>query len=155
MMIKPDAEPTSIGNSAGLNIIKGQVVPVPEYKIDEDVFIIFKNRAEAEKYRDKTYFNDFKKFAENRNEKLGKGPEVGATTMETMAHMKEQAKDKMKEMRGPTNVKPAEKVYTADALQAIYKKDGMKGLKKVGDEFNVTDRSSKKLIKEIITAQNG
>ena len=45
--------------------------------------------------------------------------------------------------------------YSEESLHKVYEKDGMDGLKKIGKKFDppITDRSYKKLINEILTAQ--
>ena len=48
--------------------------------------------------------------------------------------------------------KPKEK-YTKESLLEVLEKKGFKALKLIGKKFNVTDRSSKRLIKEILKAQ--
>ncbi len=43
--------------------------------------------------------------------------------------------------------------YSQDSLNTIYDEKGFSALKKIGEEFDVTDRSSKRLIIEILRAQ--
>ncbi len=43
--------------------------------------------------------------------------------------------------------------YSQDSLNTVYDEKGFSALKKIGEEFNVTDRSSKRLIIEILRAQ--
>lgn len=43
--------------------------------------------------------------------------------------------------------------YTQSSLNAIYNDKGFGALKKVGEEFGVTDRSSRRIIVEILRAQ--
>ena len=43
--------------------------------------------------------------------------------------------------------------YTQESLTVLYGKEGFSALKKIGEEFGVTDRSSRKLIVEILRAQ--
>jgi len=45
--------------------------------------------------------------------------------------------------------------YSQESLIEVYNKDGMDGLKKIGDRFDpqITDRSHSRLISEILTAQ--
>lgn len=43
--------------------------------------------------------------------------------------------------------------YSQDSLNTIYDEKGFSALKKIGQEFDVTDRSSKRLIIEILRAQ--
>lgn len=43
--------------------------------------------------------------------------------------------------------------HSNESLVKLYNAEGMDGLKKVGEKFNVTDRSHKKLINEILREQ--
>jgi len=43
--------------------------------------------------------------------------------------------------------------YSQDSLTGIYDEKGFSALKKIGEEFGVTDRSSRRLIVEILRAQ--
>ena len=43
--------------------------------------------------------------------------------------------------------------YSQDSLNVIYDEKGFSALKKIGEEFEVTDRSSKRLIIEILRTQ--
>ncbi len=43
--------------------------------------------------------------------------------------------------------------YSQDGLNVTYNKEGFSALKKIGEEFGVTDRSARKLIGEILRAQ--
>ena len=45
------------------------------------------------------------------------------------------------------------KKYTKESLLEVLAKKGFKALKLIGKKFNVTDRSSKRLIREILKAQ--
>ncbi len=53
----------------------------------------------------------------------------------------------------PKEMKIKKRKYTQDSLNTVYDEQGFSALKKIGEEFNVTDRSSRKLIIEILRAQ--
>ena len=59
---------------------------------------------------------------------------------------------KLKLEKKPKVSKKQEK-YTEESLLEILDKKGFKALKLIGKKFNVTDRSSKRLIREILKAQ--
>ena len=53
----------------------------------------------------------------------------------------------------PKEMKIKRRKYTQDSLNAIYDEQGFSALKKVGEEFDVTDRKASRLIIEILRAQ--
>lgn len=53
----------------------------------------------------------------------------------------------------PTEMKIKKRKYTQDSLTQIYNEGKFSALKKIGQEFGVTDRSSRRLIVEILRAQ--
>lgn len=53
----------------------------------------------------------------------------------------------------PKEMKIKKRKYSQDSLYEIYNDKGFSALKKIGEEFGVTDRSSRKLIVEILRAQ--
>ena len=53
----------------------------------------------------------------------------------------------------PKEMKIKKRKYTQESLNTIYDEQGFSALKKVGEEFGVTDRSSRKLVVEILRAQ--
>ena len=53
----------------------------------------------------------------------------------------------------PTTMKIKKRKYTQNSLTKIRNEGGFPALKKIGEEFGVTDRSSKRLITEILKAQ--
>ncbi len=50
-------------------------------------------------------------------------------------------------------MKVKKRKYSQDSLYEIYNDKGFSALKKIGEEFGVTDRSSRRLIVEILKAQ--
>ncbi len=53
----------------------------------------------------------------------------------------------------PKKMKIERRKYSQESLTILYGKEGFSALKKIGEEFGVTDRSSRKLIVEILRAQ--
>ena len=53
----------------------------------------------------------------------------------------------------PKKMKIKRRKYTQDSLNTIYDEQGFSALKNIGKEFGVTDRSSRKLVVEILRAQ--
>ena len=53
----------------------------------------------------------------------------------------------------PKTMKIKRRKYSQDSLTALYDEQGFSALKKIGEEFGVTDRSSSRLIVEILRAQ--
>ena len=57
------------------------------------------------------------------------------------------------ELKKVPKVSKKQEKYTKESLLEVLAKKGFKALKLIGKKFNVTDRSSKRLIKEILNAQ--
>ena len=53
----------------------------------------------------------------------------------------------------PKKMKIEKRKYSQESLTQIMSKEGFSGLKKIGEEFGVTARSSRRLIVEILRAQ--
>jgi len=53
----------------------------------------------------------------------------------------------------PKVMKIKARKYSQESLNVIYNEQGFSALKKIGEEFGVTDRSSKRLIVEILKVQ--
>ncbi len=62
-------------------------------------------------------------------------------------------KEYMPEIVTPKVMKIKKRKYTQESLTKIRNEGGFPALKKIGEEFDVTDRSSKRIITEILIAQ--
>lgn len=66
----------------------------------------------------------------------------------------DQVKDERREALERALKNPAQKLYSEKELQDLADKEGIKGLRVIGDLWNVRERSINKLIEEILRIQN-
>ena len=62
-------------------------------------------------------------------------------------------KELIRTIEEPKEMKIKKRKYSQDSLNTVYDEEGFSALKKIGEEFGVTDRSSRRLIVEILRAQ--